>query len=37
MGKLDSCLQMAKEFALKPADMFAPAANDLKAVLRRKF
>jgi len=37
MGKLDYSLQMAKELDLKPADMFAPAANGHKAVQRRKF
>jgi histidinol phosphatase-like PHP family hydrolase len=37
MGKLDYSLQMAKELDLKPADMFAPAADGRKAVQRRKF
>jgi histidinol phosphatase-like PHP family hydrolase len=36
MGKLDYCLQMAKELALEPADMFAPAPNGRKAVQRRR-
>jgi histidinol phosphatase-like PHP family hydrolase len=37
MGKLDYSLQMAKELDLKPADMFAPAANGRKAVQRRQY
>jgi len=37
MGKLDYCLQMAKELDLKPADMFAPAPEGRKAVQRRKY
>jgi hypothetical protein len=37
MGKLEYSLQMAKELDLKPTDMFTPAANDRKAVQRRKF
>jgi histidinol phosphatase-like PHP family hydrolase len=36
MGKLDYCLLMAKELDLKPADLFAPAPDGLKAVQRRK-
>jgi histidinol phosphatase-like PHP family hydrolase len=37
MGKLEYSLQMAKELDLKPADMFAPAAEGHKAVQRRKY
>jgi histidinol phosphatase-like PHP family hydrolase len=37
MGKLEYSLQMAKELDLKPADLFTPAANDGKAVQRRKY
>ena len=37
MGKLDYSLDMAWQLGLKPADMFAPAANGHKAVQRRKF
>jgi len=37
MGKLDYSLQMARAIDLKPADMFAPAGNGLKAVQRRKY
>jgi histidinol phosphatase-like PHP family hydrolase len=37
MGKLEYALQMAKELDLKPADMFAPAADGHKAVQRRRY
>ena len=36
MGKLDYCFEVAKQLDLKPADMFAPARDGLKAVQRRK-
>jgi hypothetical protein len=36
MGKLGYCLEMARRLDLKPADMFSPAPNGLKAVQRRK-
>jgi histidinol phosphatase-like PHP family hydrolase len=36
MGKLDYCFEMAKQLDLKPADMFTPAPDGLKAVQRRK-
>jgi hypothetical protein len=36
MGKLDYCLEMAKQLDLKPADFFTPAPNGQKAVQRRK-
>lgn len=37
MGKLDYSLQLAKELALKPSDMFMPAPDGKKAVQRRKY
>jgi histidinol phosphatase-like PHP family hydrolase len=37
MGKLDYSFEMAKQLDLKPADMFTPAPDGLKAVQRRKF
>ena len=36
MGKLDYCFDMARQLDLKPADMFAPAPDGMKAVQRRK-
>lgn len=36
MGKLDYSLQMARQLDLKPADLFTPAPDGLKAVQRRK-
>lgn len=35
MGKLDYCLEMARELDLKESDMFHPAGNGEKAVQRR--
>ena len=37
MGKLDYSFEMARQLDLKPADMFTPAPDGLKAVQRRKF
>ena len=36
MGKLDYCLEMARELALRKADMFTPAPDGQKAVQRRR-
>ena len=36
MAKLDYSFEMAKQLDLKPADMFTPAPDGLKAVQRRK-
>jgi len=36
MGKLEYCLEMARELALKKADMFTPAPDGQKAVQRRR-
>ncbi len=36
MGKIDYCLQMAKELALTAADIFTPAPDGQKAVQRRR-
>ena len=36
MGKLDYCFDMARQLDLKPADLFTPAPDGLKAVQRRK-
>ena len=36
MGKLDYSLEMASQLDLKPADLFTPAPDGLKAVQRRK-
>ena len=36
MGKLDYSFEMARQLDLKPADMFAPAPDGMKAVQRRK-
>jgi len=35
MGKLDYCLEIARELDLKEPDMFVPAADGQKAVQRR--
>lgn len=37
MGKLDYCLEMARELGLRESDMFHPAANNQKAVQRRSW
>ena len=37
MGKLEYSFEMARQLDLKPADMFTPAPDGLKAVQRRKF
>ncbi len=36
MGKLDYCFAIAAQLDLKPADLFVPAPDGLKAVQRRK-
>jgi histidinol phosphatase-like PHP family hydrolase len=36
MGKLDYCLEMARQIDLKPTDLFTPAPDGQKAVQRRK-
>jgi histidinol phosphatase-like PHP family hydrolase len=37
IGKIDYCLEMAKELGLKPADLFTPAPPGKKPVQVRKF
>lgn len=37
MGKLDYCLEMARELGLKESNMFSPAVKGQKAVERRKW